>query len=101
MLANTTKDFSPLHINFLSILSICFNSLLNIFFRTIPTSNISPSTPIPIPNKVEEEKENFAKEMKPSEDTSQPLWDTVWDAHLYFSGTLFILLVRQNVLKKF
>ena len=38
--------------------------------------------------------------MKPSEDTSQPLWDTVWDAHLYFSGTLFILLVRQNVFKK-
>ena len=99
MLANTTKDFSPLHINFFKYY-ICFNPLLNIFFRTIPTSKISPSTPIPIPNKVEEEKENFAKEMKPSEDTSQPLWDTVWDAHLYFSGTLFILLVRQNVFKE-
>ena len=37
--------------------------------------------------------------MKPSEDSSQPLWDTVWDAHLYFSGTLFILLVRKIPLK--
>ena len=66
---------------------LCFSPIPTYTKR--PTKLPKSTTPRPI---LEEKNYEVAKKLPPSIKNHKSIWRIVWDAHIYFSGTLFVLL---------